>query len=64
MTAARTRRHHELLVSHHARANAWVESHRQELRQALAATMSPAERKRIAQLLPRVLARRATVFFN
>lgn len=60
----RTRRHHALLADRYARADAWVEAHRAELRRALAASMSPAERLRIASLTPRVLARRALVFAN
>lgn len=44
-TLTRTRRHHQLLREAWATAEAWVEANRPALRQALAASMSPAERR-------------------
>lgn len=60
----RPRRHHQLLRDAWATAEAWVEANRPALRQALAASMSPAERRQFDHHAVRIQARRAVAFLN
>lgn len=60
----RTRRHHQLLREAWATAEAWADRNRVALRQALAATMSPAERRQFDRAAVRIQARRAVAFLN
>lgn len=63
-TLPRTRRHHQLLRDAWLVAEAWAEANRPALRQALAASMSPAERRQLDQHAVRIQARRAIAFLN
>jgi hypothetical protein len=63
-TLPRTRRHHCLLRHAWVVAEAWVEQNRVALRQALAESMSPADRVAFDRHAVRIQARRGCAFLN
>lgn len=64
MSTPRTRRHHQLLRGTWYALEAWAETNRAALRQALADAMTPAERRQFDRHAVRIQARRAVAFLN
>lgn len=64
MSQPRIRRHHELLRGNWAGLEAWAEANRPAIRQALADTLTPADRAQLDRHAVRIQARRAARFLN
>lgn len=64
MSTPRPRRHHQLLRAAWVSLDKWAERNRTAIRQALADTMSPLERRQFDRQAVRIQARRAVAFLN